>query len=90
MTSNEEQQFESGSKATTQAAFGIKKVKLLAVLYCSTGEQQEVVSILEECLSRAARLEAELERQLKKAEKDKQSVLASAFSGKIGVEELLF
>lgn len=78
-----ERQFESGSKATTQAAFGIKKVRLLAVPYCSLAEQAEIVKNLEDCLMRASRLEDELDRQIKMAEKNKKSVLASAFIGKL-------
>ena len=78
-----EYQFDSGSKATTQAAFGIKKVRLLAVPFCSIEEQKIIVQKMEECLEKAGRLDAELDHQLLKAEKNKQSILASVFRGNL-------
>jgi type I restriction enzyme S subunit len=78
-----EHQFETGSKATTQAAFGIKKVRLLAVPFCSLTEQAEIVKNLGDCLTRTSRLEYEIEKQMKKVEKNKQSILTSVFSGRL-------
>ncbi len=46
-------------------------------------EQEVIVSIVDEKLTAIKRLDEELEQQLVKAEKNKQSILASAFSGKI-------
>lgn len=44
-------------------------------------EQHEIVRVVNEKLDSIKRLEAEIESQLKKSEKNKQAILASAFSG---------
>lgn len=78
-----EQQFKEGSKATTQAAFGIKKVRLLAIPYCSVLEQYKIVEGIESRLSICDQLEADIEANLKKAEALRQSILKQAFEGKL-------
>ena len=46
-------------------------------------EQEEIVKLVEEKLASANRLLSEVDSQLVRAEKTKQSILASAFSGKL-------
>lgn len=46
-------------------------------------EQKKIIELVEEKLASIERLETEVSVQLVKAEKNKQSILASAFSGKI-------
>ena len=46
-------------------------------------EMQEIISVVDEKMNLAMRLEKEINTQLLKAEKNKQSILASAFSGKL-------
>ena len=49
----------------------------------SLEEQEEIIVELNEKLEGIARLETSIEQQLIKAERNKQSILASAFSGKV-------
>jgi restriction endonuclease S subunit/predicted GIY-YIG superfamily endonuclease len=58
-------------------------LKNLAVPLPSIKEQDEIVRIIEDKMYSMERLDIELVLQLEKAEKNKQSILASAFSGKI-------
>jgi len=55
----------------------------------SLEEQKEIVRVANEKMDSIKRLELEIGHQLKKAEKNKKSVLVSAFSGKLGNEGLL-
>ena len=50
---------------------------------CSTREQKQIISITTKKLESLERLDKEISFQLTKAEKTKQSILASAFSGKL-------
>jgi len=52
-------------------------------------EMKKIVELVEEKITNIVRLEAEIDVQLLKSEKNKQSILASAFSGKLSVEEAL-
>ncbi|CAH0538565.1 restriction endonuclease subunit S [Vibrio marisflavi] len=51
--------------------------------YCSLAEQEQVVQILEEKISKIERSESEISMNLKKAELLRQSILKKAFSGKL-------
>ena len=46
-------------------------------------EQKKIIEIVEEKLASISHLETQVNIQLIKAEKNKQSILASAFSGKL-------
>lgn len=51
--------------------------------YCSLAEQEQVVQILEEKISKIERSESEISMNLKKAELLRQSILKKAFSGQL-------
>ncbi|WEM40999.1 restriction endonuclease subunit S [Photobacterium sp. DA100] len=51
--------------------------------YCSLAEQEQVIQILEEKISKIERSESEITMNLKKAELLRQSILKKAFSGKL-------
>ena len=78
-----EQQFKKGAKATTQAAFGIKKVRLLRVPLCSKSEQQQVVREIESRLSVCDKVEESITESLAKAKALRQSILKKAFEGRL-------
>lgn len=78
-----EQQFKSGSKATTQAAFGIKKVRLLRIPLCSLEEQHQIVREIETRLSVCDKLEQSITEALEKADALRQSILKKAFQGNL-------
>lgn len=72
-----------GSRATTQAAFGIQKVRLLVVPLPPLTEQQRIVEEVERRLSVIEQMEAVVEASLKRAERLRQSILKRAFEGKL-------
>lgn len=78
-----EKQFEKGSNATTQAAFGIKKVRLLVTPLCSLSEQHQIVQEIESRLSVCDQVEASIQTGLAKAEALRQSILKKAFEGRL-------
>ncbi len=79
-----ENQFTRGSKATTQAAFGIQKVRNLDIPIPPTlAEQHRIVSEIESRLSVCDKLEESIIHSLKKAEALRQSILKKAFEGKL-------
>lgn len=78
-----EKQFQSGSKATTQAAFGIKKVRELEIPICGIQEQYDVVSEIESRLSLSYKLEETLGQELQQTEALRQSILKKAFDGEL-------
>ncbi|WP_121632111.1 restriction endonuclease subunit S [Tropicibacter alexandrii] len=76
--------FETGGKQTTNLASINKTVlKALPVPICSPEEQAEITRILDERLSAADALEAEIDAGLTRAEALRQSILKQAFSGKL-------
>jgi len=90
-TSHLRQQIESKAKSTS----GVNNInggelQSLIVSICSIEEQTEINSIVEEKLVSMERLVVELELQLIKAEKNKQSILASAFAGKLNDMRIQF
>jgi type I restriction enzyme S subunit len=82
-----EQQFKKGAKATTQAAFGIKKVRLLRVPLCSVEEQHQIVQEIESRLSVCDKVEENINESLEKAKALRQSILKKAFEGTLLSEE---
>ncbi|MDD3245677.1 MAG: restriction endonuclease subunit S [Methanosarcina sp.] len=78
-----EKQFLQGSKATTQAAFGIQKVRILNIPLCFLPEQQAIVQEIEKRLSVCDKIEQDIKENLEKAEALRQSILKKAFEGKL-------
>ncbi|MEW8662786.1 MAG: restriction endonuclease subunit S [Candidatus Thiodiazotropha sp.] len=71
------------SQNVGQANVNGTKLKALAMPLPSSGEQKEIVRVVEEKMQSSDRLLAEIDYQLLKVEKNKQSILASAFIGRI-------
>ncbi len=82
-TNHIEREFQKGSKATTQAAFGIQKVRELEIPYPQNDEQQLIVHEIESRLSVADKLEKTITNSLQQAEALRQSILKKAFEGKL-------
>lgn len=78
-----EKQLFDGKKATTQAAFGIKKVRLIEIPFPPLAEQQRIVQEIESRLSQATASETYIENALQQAEALRQSILKKAFSGEL-------
>ena len=78
-----DKQLFDGKKATTQAAFGIKKVRLIEIPLPPLAEQQRIVKEIESRLSQATASETYLENALQQAEALRQSILKKAFSGEL-------
>jgi type I restriction enzyme S subunit len=53
------------------------------VPFCSPSEQAEIIRILDARLEAAARLDAEIDAALTRAEAMRQSILKQAFSGRL-------
>ncbi|MCX3263117.1 restriction endonuclease subunit S [Pedobacter agri] len=83
-SSNIEQQFNSGKKATTQAAFGIQKVRDLVIRYpLDDSQQRKIVLDIETKLSVCDSIEQNIKESLEKAEALRQSILKKAFEGNL-------
>lgn len=78
-----EKQFTEGSKATTQSAFGIQKVRALSIPLCSLKEQHAIVEEIETRLSVADKIEETIAQSLQQAEALRQSILKKAFEGRL-------
>lgn len=78
-----EKQFLKGSLATTQAAFGIKKVRKLELPLPNKEKQKQIVYEIEKRLSEANILENQIDLSLQQAEALRQSILKKAFEGKL-------
>lgn len=81
---------EGGRKHLEAAAYGagkpglnLENIKTLSIPLPSLVEQVEIKNVVSDLLSKAERLQHEINDQLIKAKKTKQSILASAFSGKL-------
>ena len=81
---------EGGRKHLEAAAYGagkpglnLENIKTLNIPFPSLLEQVEIRRVVQKQLGKIERLQQEIETQLTKAEKTKQSILASAFSGKL-------
>lgn len=78
-----EKAFTSGAKATSQAAFGIQKVRELRIELSDEEEQRLIVQAIESRLSIADKLEEYITQSLQQAEALRQSILKKAFEGKL-------
>jgi len=81
---------DGGRKHLESAAYGagkpglnLENIKTLSIPLPSVIEQGVMMSIVSERLSKAERVDQEIYKQLLKADKNKQSILASAFTGKL-------
>lgn len=77
------EQFKALQRGATKVGLGLDDIRALQFGLPSLEEQEEIVRLIEEKLSSIEHLDAELDQQLLKAEKNKQSVLASAFKGEL-------
>lgn len=75
--------FTAGMKATTQAAFGIQKVRELKVELPTEKEQHQIVQEIESRLSVADKMEESISASLQQAEALRQSILKRAFEGRL-------
>ncbi|MFK5950524.1 MAG: restriction endonuclease subunit S [Methylococcales bacterium] len=82
-TTSTYKRLENQVHGATRPRINTTQLKELEVPICSDLEQMEIVCLTGEKFEAIARLEKEIDYQLIKAEKNKQSVLASAFQGKI-------
>jgi type I restriction enzyme S subunit len=82
-----EKELAAGKRATTQAAFGIQKVRELNIKLPSDNEQHQIVQEIESRLSVADKLEEAIEQSLQQAEALRQSILKQAFEGKLVPQE---
>jgi predicted GIY-YIG superfamily endonuclease/restriction endonuclease S subunit len=71
------------TKGVAQKKISLGTFKSIAFPLAPLAEQQEILGEIEKKILSIARLEQDLELQLMKAEKNKQSILASAFSGEL-------
>jgi type I restriction enzyme S subunit len=78
-----EKAFKAGSNSTTQAAFGIQKVRELQIDLPIEKEQQLIVEELESKLSVCNKIEETISQSLLQAETLRQSILKKAFEGKL-------
>jgi type I restriction enzyme, S subunit len=72
-----------GSRATTQAAFGIQKMRLLPCPVPPLGEQDRIVQELEGTFSVIDHLEHLVLKELARADRLRQAILKRAFEGKL-------
>ncbi|WP_129440648.1 restriction endonuclease subunit S [Pseudomonas sp. ACM7] len=72
-----------GSKATSQAAFGIKKMRKAELLYPPMDEQTEIVRRVEQLFAFADQLEAKVASAKSRIDHLTQSILAQAFRGEL-------
>jgi len=78
-----EKEFTDGKSATSQAAFGIKKVRELNIKLPSDKEQLQVVQEVESRLSVCDKIEETITNSLQQSEALRQSILKKAFEGKL-------
>nr|WP_140422232.1 restriction endonuclease subunit S [Pseudomonas sp. A46] len=72
-----------GSKATSQAAFGIKKMRKAELLYPPMAEQTEIVRRVEQLFAFADQLEAKIASAKSRIDHLTQSILTKAFRGEL-------
>jgi type I restriction enzyme S subunit len=78
-----ERQLAKDSRATTQAAFGITRVRILPIPLPPLAEQQRIVAEVERHLSVVEELEVAIKANLARAGRLRQSILKRAFEGKL-------
>lgn len=69
------------SRATTQAAFGIQKVRKIPIPIPPYDEQKQIILEVDSRLSIVRETEAQVDANLKRAESLRQAILKTAFSG---------
>ncbi|WP_411677772.1 restriction endonuclease subunit S [Caproicibacter sp.] len=77
------QQLTKGASATSQAAFGIKKARLLNIKVCNLNTQKKIVQEIESRLSVCDNIEKTVNESLRQAQALRQSILKKAFEGKL-------
>ena len=77
------QQLLKGSKATTQAAFGIKKARLLKIKLCSMIDQEKLIRQINYKMSACDDAEQTVNRTLQQSEAMRQSILKQVFEGEL-------
>ena len=77
------EQFKALQRGATKAGLGLDDIKAVQFGLPDLEEQEEIVGQIEEKLNLTERLENEIDRQLLKSETGKQSILSSAFAGKL-------
>jgi len=82
-TTSTYKRLENQVHGATRPRINTTQLKELEVPICSGFEQVEIVKIIKEKFELIDRLQNEIHISLKKAKKNKQSILASAFSGKL-------
>lgn len=75
---------EKAATGSTIKNVSLKAMREFVIPLCCMQEQQKIVSIVQGKINSLERLENEIDNQITKAEKSKQSILASAFKGKLG------
>lgn len=75
------QQLSTGSVATSQAAFGIKKARELKIKICPLAKQQSILYDIDEKISNCDSIEKTVNTALQQAEALRQSILKKAFEG---------
>lgn len=76
-------QLENQVHGATRPRINTTQLKELEVPSCSKTEQLEIIKLVNQKFESLERLSKEIDTQMLKAEKTKQSILASAFSGKL-------
>ena len=71
------------SRATSQAAFGIKRIRSLPVPIPPTEEQQKIVAQIENCLAITSKFEVISNNNFNQIDYLNQSILAKAFRGEL-------
>lgn len=80
-------QFSAGIKATTQAAFGIQKVRKMSIFLPPKNEQAEIVRSLDVLLDKETKAKEAAEAVLDQIDTMKKAVLARAFRGELGTND---
>lgn len=78
-----EKAFVAGTKSTTQAAFGIQKVRELRIELPPIEEQHLIFQAIESRFSVADKMEESIAQSLEQAEALRQSILKMAFEGRL-------
>ncbi len=77
------EQFKLLQRGATKVGLGLEDIKAIQFGLPSIEEQIEIVKLIEEKLGSMERLASEIDIKILKAGKNKQSILASAFSGEL-------
>ena len=85
-TTSTYKRLENKVHGATRPRINTTQLKELEIPIFSAAEQFEVVTLVSEKFDSIERLENEIDVQMVKADKNKQSILASAFSGKLSNE----